>query len=116
MIQSSGVELLYEKIHSIYHSKWRAHASCGDLRDDTIFFDPEREQEAKAMCEGCPAKIECGDDSLYYEDQGCRGGMNENERIALILFRNRHNPSFQYDMAPIGEKYEQSELAHECGL
>ena len=73
-------------------ANWRDEAACRDA-DTDLFFGPaaefvtarqQREAEAKAICAGCPVRLEC----LAYaldsgEAYGVWGGATEDERRAM---------------------------------
>jgi hypothetical protein len=95
----SDIDVLYRKIASVFTTEYVMYAACANVPDsDDIFFNPDRVDEAKAICAGCPVQIECRDDALFNEDLGVRGGCSEDERIAITLARRRYNPYFQFDM------------------
>ncbi|MFD7653979.1 WhiB family transcriptional regulator [Actinosynnema sp. NPDC059797] len=59
-------------------------------RDQAAF----REQTAKAVCSGCPIRVECLESELarsIYDQHGVRGGMTAGERRELI--RQRRKPA-----------------------
>jgi WhiB family redox-sensing transcriptional regulator len=70
---------------------WQRHAACRDL-DSSTFFHPDgergvsrqnREDRAKAICAGCPVRLQCLDHSLRVEEPyGIWGGVAESERQA----------------------------------
>lgn len=39
-------------------SRWQEHAVCTDVNPN-IFFDPNRYDDALAVCKGCPVKKPC---------------------------------------------------------
>lgn len=93
------LDRLFEKFAQVFKDEWRTDAACSNVPDaDVLFFDPDHEQEAKAICATCPVRIECLDDALFYEDESCvRGGLNAKERITLAQFRKRTNPYIKFD-------------------
>jgi WhiB family transcriptional regulator, redox-sensing transcriptional regulator len=73
---------------------WQWRAACRG-EDSSTFFSPSeresnedrmaREARAKSICAGCPVRIDCLDYSLSVrEPYGIWGGLNEQERRALI--------------------------------
>jgi len=83
---------------------WMRHAACRDL-PLTLFFGPdgedavaraEREKQAKAVCAGCPVRVECLMYRLgypYQRDDGIWAGFDGGQRAQLRrsdLRRQRH--------------------------
>ena len=64
-------------------SVWRDRAACLDVGDPEVFF-PTRGEDvsaAKAICAGCPVRLECLEFALERViRQGVFGGMSEHER------------------------------------
>ncbi|GDY28771.1 WhiB family transcriptional regulator [Gandjariella thermophila] len=67
---------------------WRARAACRD-EDPAVFDDPDRTDDALAVCAGCPVVEECRTDQLAWERQsgvrrfhpsGVVGGLTGTER------------------------------------
>lgn len=64
---------------------WHEHAACIDAPSDW-FFPPDRAGPyayglARRVCEGCPVRDECLDDSLAHDDRaGMFGGLTPRER------------------------------------
>ncbi|HEY1330345.1 MAG TPA: WhiB family transcriptional regulator [Actinomycetota bacterium] len=78
---------------------WQWRAACRG-EDAHLFFPPShferseekrgRERKARAICGGCPVRVECLDYALRVrESHGVWGGLNEAERRALL--REREN-------------------------
>jgi WhiB family redox-sensing transcriptional regulator len=78
---------------------WQWRAACRG-EDTGLFFPPAhleereerktREQHAKAICGGCPVRIECLEYAIRIrEPHGIWGGLNELERRVLIRQRER---------------------------
>lgn len=64
---------------------WAASASCRDIEPDTLFVRGAEQHQAKAICSGCPVKLECLAEALDNEiEWGVWGGMTERERRALL--------------------------------
>lgn len=74
---------------------WQAKAACRGPQS-AVFFPPtqaerkdekeEREHRARAICAVCPVTKQCLEFALRIkEPHGIWGGLNENERKALIL-------------------------------
>ena len=72
-------------------------ARCASLAEEVFFPPPhferkdeklEREQRAKAICTACAVKEDCLSYSMQIREQhGIWGGLNENERKALLADR-----------------------------
>lgn len=69
---------------------WRAHASCRDTDPDLFFpvgttgLAITQIDEAKAVCMGCSAQIQCLEFALIAnQDTGVWGGSSEEERRQL---------------------------------
>lgn len=64
---------------------WWDQADCRGKADE--FFPSERETKriraAKAICQGCPVRVECLYDAIKYDDQGIRGGLTYDERLSV---------------------------------
>jgi WhiB family redox-sensing transcriptional regulator len=75
---------------------WISGAACVD-HDPELFFPVgvspaalAREDQAKAVCEGCPVRVECLEWSLETcQDAGVWGGVGEEERRAIRRQRRR---------------------------
>lgn len=87
----------YELLAEILTGVWRIDAACKGM-DTELFLDEQTEQEAKAVCAGCPVEVECLDSAVFYEDQGVRGGLTEQERTPIILHRRRQAQLFKHDV------------------
>lgn len=72
---------------------WQEWGRCRDL-DTDLFYPPldsetahqrrARETAAKAVCEGCPVRVECLAWAIASDEQlGVWGGLNERERQLL---------------------------------
>jgi WhiB family redox-sensing transcriptional regulator len=60
-----------------------AQASCSDSEDPEVFFDGDREAEAKSLCAGCPVVSACLVYATWNEEFGVWGGASAEEREAL---------------------------------
>jgi WhiB family transcriptional regulator, redox-sensing transcriptional regulator len=78
---------------------WQWRAACRG-EDTGLFYPPSdtevrdvkltRERKAKAICAGCPVRIECLEYAVRIrEPHGIWGGLNELERRLLIRDRER---------------------------
>ncbi len=84
--------------------EWQMEGACNKRNTQDFFFHPDgekgakkrrRENQAKAVCAGCPVLETCLDWSLRtQQENGTLGGLTEDERRA-VLFPNRakkHKP------------------------
>jgi WhiB family transcriptional regulator, redox-sensing transcriptional regulator len=78
---------------------WQWRAACRG-EDSALFFPPSevepkeerlaRERKAKAICGGCPVRVECLEYALRIrETHGIWGGLSEAERRVLLSRRDR---------------------------
>lgn len=72
---------------------WREQAACWQM-DLSIFFPdtPKQERQAKAICHGCPVRLECLHDALRpasFSEYGVRGGFSAGDRRRMIQRRRR---------------------------
>jgi hypothetical protein len=68
---------------------WRSQAACLGM-DTAIWFpeDGQRNDQAKAICDGCPVEAECLAGAVErHEGAGIFGGLTETERRPLIRAR-----------------------------
>jgi len=64
---------------------WQLHAHCLEAPPE-LFFVPDNEDEAKALCDVCSVREECLGYALdTRQDHGVWGGKNEQERVQLLL-------------------------------
>ena len=79
-------------VHAI--DSWRRRAACRGP-ETSLFFPPSnserredrdaREARAKAICRGCPVRVDCLDHAMRVgEMHGIWGGLNEVERRGLL--------------------------------
>jgi WhiB family redox-sensing transcriptional regulator len=78
---------------------WQHEAACRGEQAPLFFPETaledratrrDREGKAKAICAGCPVRIECLEYALRTrESHGVWGGMNEYERRALLRERSQ---------------------------
>lgn len=68
-------------------TNWTIDAACSGMAQTCgydLFYEEERELEAKAICLGCNVRLECLDDAINaHEYYGVRGGLNSKERELL---------------------------------
>lgn len=71
--------------------EWTVDSACKDM-EPGIFFDHEREEEAKGVCGTCPVLKMCLRYAVEYNEYGVWGGTNEKERrtIARRIRRERY--------------------------
>jgi hypothetical protein len=72
-----------------------------DNPHEEIFLDPDHAATANTFCDSCSVRVQCLDDSFFYEDGGHRGGMSEKERESILMYRRRHSKAFQFDLGMI---------------
>lgn len=80
-------------------TSWQRLGACRTTDSDVFFppptFEPkearrEREAKAKAICSGCPVRVECLEWSIaIQEPHGVWGGLSETERRRVISARAR---------------------------
>jgi WhiB family transcriptional regulator, redox-sensing transcriptional regulator len=70
---------------------WRADAACREVDVEAFFaVDEASQQEALAICETCPVRLECLEHAIAAREQyGVWGGMREQERKRLVRARRR---------------------------
>lgn len=61
---------------------WKEFGACRDV-DNDLFFDPESEDIAKGICDGCPVLVGCLRHALAKREQGIWGGTNDMERYKM---------------------------------
>ena len=92
----ADLEALIVKWAAAYRGEWRKHALC---IGSEIFFDPEQTDAARAICNACPVRIECLDDSLLHKDSWCvRGGCDDEQRVKIFLHIKRYHTAFRADI------------------
>ena len=72
------------KPHDLIPAPWTVDAGCADA-DPSVFFigHGQPATEAKAICAGCPVRVECLDFALAGRERfGIWGGLTEKERRA----------------------------------
>lgn len=86
---------------------WRDWAAC--LRVSPELFFPAAEDgpalraqvtEAKAVCAGCPVRVECLADALARIPYGVAGGLTEHTRCQLRRTRTSTPPDHHDDAVP----------------
>ena len=70
------------KPHDLIPAPWTVDAACADADPAVFFIDHGRPAApAKAICAGCPVRVECLDFALASRERfGVWGGMTEKER------------------------------------
>ena len=67
---------------------WATRGACRTGDPDALFVQGAAQNRAKAICFGCPVRIECLADSLDHRVEfGVWGGMTEREPRALLRRR-----------------------------
>lgn len=84
-------------------SEWKEYASCKGRGWD--IFDFSKEEEYLKVCENCPTRLECLDETFLYscsvEDMGIAAWSIE-KRKTINRHRNRYLKAFLYDMRMAG--------------
>jgi WhiB family transcriptional regulator, redox-sensing transcriptional regulator len=70
---------------------WRAAAACREVDVEAFFaVDEASQQEAIAICETCPVRVECLEHAIAAREQyGVWGGLREQDRKRLVRARRR---------------------------
>jgi WhiB family redox-sensing transcriptional regulator len=69
-------------------SEWVSRGACRDVDPESLFVVGAAQNKAKAVCNGCPVRVDCLADALDSRTEfGVWGGMTERER--RILLRRR---------------------------
>ncbi|MFD7778835.1 WhiB family transcriptional regulator [Streptomyces sp. NPDC059753] len=69
---------------------WAVRAVCRTADPDELFAEGAAQNQAKALCFGCPVRTECLAHALDHRiEHGVWGGVTERERRALLLRRPR---------------------------
>ena len=96
-------DLFWERLKGIWTDEWRGHAACADV-DPSVFENPDLVDLAKVHCRGCPVRLECLDDALYYKDEGLvRGGLSSAEQQVLVRHRARYAHYLKHDVQELLE-------------
>jgi len=70
------------------YMNWTARGACLDLAPDDLFVQGAAQRSARAVCQGCPVRLECLSDALDNRVEfGVWGGMTERQRRALLRRR-----------------------------
>jgi WhiB family redox-sensing transcriptional regulator len=71
-----------------WNEGWAQYGQCRKADPDALFVQGALQQEAKAICVGCPVVAECLADALDNQMEfGVWGGLTERERRALLKRR-----------------------------
>lgn len=83
---------------------WQLDGTCRG-EDPALFFHPDgergpvreaREQAAKAICSGCPVKVECATHALAVkEPYGVWGGLSEDDRERIYRQRKAARATYE---------------------
>lgn len=67
---------------------WGERAVCRSADPDELFVEGAAQNRAKALCSGCPVRLECLSHALDERiEHGIWGGMTERERRSLLRRR-----------------------------
>jgi len=78
---------------------WQSQGACKDMDTGLFFYEdnergPDKEariEAAKAICAGCPVKVDCLEFALQIkEDYGIWGGLTPEERYTIRRRRQRN--------------------------
>lgn len=71
--------------------KWMSRSACSGLNPDLFFSEePEDEATAKALCEGCPVRMDCLEFAFRKGiEHGIFGGLKDTERRSMLKRRGR---------------------------
>ncbi|HEY2041687.1 MAG TPA: WhiB family transcriptional regulator [Jatrophihabitans sp.] len=87
--------------------EWASHGACRDVDPESLFVVGAAQHKAKAICMGCPVRIDCLAEALDSQAQfGVWGGMTERERRTLL--RRRPDVSSWrsfFQAAPVSEEF-----------
>jgi WhiB family redox-sensing transcriptional regulator len=89
---------------------WQEAAACRGADPEELFAESTRQNRAKAVCEGCPVRIDCLVEALDNRiEWGVWGGMTERERRSLLR-RRPHVASWRHvlDHARTGQQQPQA--------
>jgi len=65
--------------------EWPSRGACRDIDPETLFVVGAAQHKAKAICMGCPVRMDCLADALDSRAEfGVWGGMTERERRTLL--------------------------------
>ncbi|MFE2009010.1 WhiB family transcriptional regulator [Streptomyces sp. NPDC059491] len=68
--------------------RWMMSGLCRTVQADDLFVEGAAQNQAKALCTGCPVRAECLAHALDSRiEHGVWGGMTERERRALLKRR-----------------------------
>jgi WhiB family redox-sensing transcriptional regulator len=68
--------------------EWPSRGACRDIDPETLFVVGAAQHKAKAICMGCPVRMDCLADALDSRAEfGVWGGMTERERRTLLRRR-----------------------------
>lgn len=70
---------------------WRSAAACREIDVEAFFaVDEASQQEAVAICDTCPVRVECLEHAIAAREQyGVWGGLREQDRKRLVRARRR---------------------------
>jgi WhiB family redox-sensing transcriptional regulator len=70
------------------NSDWASQGVCRDVDPEALFVAGAAQHQAKAICYGCPVRIDCLADALDSRAEfGVWGGLTERERRVLLRRR-----------------------------
>lgn len=79
---------LPERPTAAWDTDWASRGACRDIDPETLFVVGAAQHKAKAICMGCPVRVDCLADALDSGAEfGVWGGMTERERRTLLRRR-----------------------------
>ncbi|MEO6702480.1 MAG: WhiB family transcriptional regulator [Jatrophihabitantaceae bacterium] len=77
-----------ERLRPTSDPEWASRGACRDVDPESLFVVGAAQHKAKAICMGCPVRIDCLADALDSRAEfGVWGGMTERERRTLLRRR-----------------------------
>lgn len=91
---------------------WRARAACIGYDPEMFFANDQRTiAAAKAVCAGCPVRMQCHEDAEAHGDYGVRAGIDRTPRVKRSAPRRLAN-----GRRPVAETVRLAEQAVERGM
>lgn len=84
------------ELEAFYGSRWIEKSRCWNEKPDPeMFFDEEREEEAKKYCSFCPVAAECIGLANRTDSRGIWGGKNYISRRKQLAFQDKRLAELQ---------------------
>jgi WhiB family redox-sensing transcriptional regulator len=85
---TATASLMPERQRTTGDLEWASRGACRDIDPESLFVVGAAQHKAKAICMGCPVRIDCLADALDGRAEfGVWGGMTERERRTLLRRR-----------------------------